>query len=267
MKPRQTAASFAFDGPYSFRAFLAEHLKLVDFQDANGRWFDADADRASVRLCGAHDLAHPFGRTDIAGVDAQARGARVGGFQRAFIVKMNVGDDRDARGAYDLAQRGGRIGVGTGHADQVGARLFAPANLVDRRHRIAGQRVGHRLDADRRAAADGDVADHDLAALAPRDVAPGAQAGVVIAHRFGLDRLGERERTGPLFNRPARAWQSFTGALRCDVKATLATPNGQVAQFSIVHRRKLGTFPLFVAAGPGAKRCERVRQGGTIQGI
>ena len=48
MKPRQTAASFAFDGPYSFRAFLAEHLKLVDFQDANGRWFDADADRGYV---------------------------------------------------------------------------------------------------------------------------------------------------------------------------------------------------------------------------
>ncbi len=96
---------------------------------------------------------------------------------------MDVGDDRDARRADDLPQRRGRIGVGARDADEVRARLFAAADLVDRRHRIAGQRVGHRLDADRRTAADGDVADHDLAAFAPCNIAPGAQAGIVIAHR------------------------------------------------------------------------------------
>ena len=36
-----------------------------------------------------------------------------------------------------------------------------------------GRRVGHRLDGDRRVAADGNAADHDLARVAALDIAPG----------------------------------------------------------------------------------------------
>ena len=52
--------------------------------------------------------------------------------------------------------------------------ILAAADLVDRRARVLGRRVGHRLHGDRRIAADGHVADHDLAGLAALDIAPGA---------------------------------------------------------------------------------------------
>ena len=44
---------------------------------------------------------------------------------------------------------------------------------------IGGVGVGHRLHDDRRAAADGDIADHDL-----RGFVPGAGAGDVVLRRF-----------------------------------------------------------------------------------
>src|SRR3546814_18449880 len=81
--------------------------------------------------------------SDIAGVDAQAGGAGVGGFQRALIVEMNVGDNRNLRRADDLAQRGGRIGVGAGNTDQVGARILAAAE--DRKSGVEGKSVAVRV--------------------------------------------------------------------------------------------------------------------------
>ena len=38
-------------------------------------------------------------------------------------------------------------------------------------------------------------ADHDLTAVTPRDVAPGAQAGIVVAHSCGLGRKGDMRRS------------------------------------------------------------------------
>src|SRR3712207_8551028 len=55
---------------------------------------DADADRAAIGLGGVDDLAHPLGRTDIAGVNAEARRARVGRFERPLIMEVDVGNDR-----------------------------------------------------------------------------------------------------------------------------------------------------------------------------
>src|SRR5206468_6010977 len=52
------------------------------------------------------------------------------------------------------------------------AVFLAAADLVDRRLRVFGRRVGHRLDADRRVSAHRDGAKHDLARLAPIDIAP-----------------------------------------------------------------------------------------------
>ena len=47
-------------------------------------------------------------RADVAGVDAQAGGPRLGRLDGAAIVEMDVGDDRHRAFAHDLAQRPGR---------------------------------------------------------------------------------------------------------------------------------------------------------------
>ena len=96
---------------------------------------DADADRAAIGLGRADHFAHALGRADVARVDAQAGGTGVGRLQRALIMKMDVGDDRDAGCADDLFERGGRFDVGAGHADDVDPGLLAAADLVDRRDR------------------------------------------------------------------------------------------------------------------------------------
>ena len=134
---------------------------------------DPDADRAAIGLGGVDDLADALGRADVAGIDAQAGGAGVGGLERALVMEMDVGDDRHVAGADDLLERGGTFDVGAGDADDVDPGLLAAADLVDRRLGIRGGGVGHRLDGDRRIAADGNVADHDLTRLTARNVAPG----------------------------------------------------------------------------------------------
>ena len=137
---------------------------------------DPDPDRAAIGLGGVDHLAHPLGRADIAGIDAQAGGAGVGGLERALVVEMDVGDDRHPRGADDLPQRRGRFLVGAGDPDDVRARFLAAADLVDRRPDVGGDGVGHGLHRDRRVAADRHGADHDLAGRTARDVAPRADA-------------------------------------------------------------------------------------------
>src|SRR5690606_20426111 len=92
---------------------------------------------------------------------------------------MDVGDDRHARRAHDLAQRSGALDVRARDADDVGPGILAAPDLVDRGPRIGRERVGHRLHGDRGVTADGNAPDHDLAAWPPLDRAPGAE---FIAH-------------------------------------------------------------------------------------
>ena len=79
---------------------------------------------------------------------------------------------RNLRGTRDLTERVGAGLVRAGNADQVRAGILAAANLVDGCRRIGCWRVGHGLHRDWRVAAYGHAPDHDLAALAARDVAP-----------------------------------------------------------------------------------------------
>ena len=88
-------------------AGLAIFLEQVLLEAAG---VDADADRAAIGLGGADHFGHALGRADIARVDAQARGAGIGRFERALVVEMDVGDDRHAAGADDLVEVRGRFG-------------------------------------------------------------------------------------------------------------------------------------------------------------
>jgi hypothetical protein len=98
---------------------------------------------------------HPLCRADVAGVDAQARGARVGGLERRFVVEVDVGDDRHPGRAHDL-----RSAAVLSTSGQDTRMMSTPASSQRRiwsivARGVGGRRVGHRLDADRRVAADG----------------------------------------------------------------------------------------------------------------
>ena len=156
------------------RAGLTIFLEQVAFKAAG---IDPDADGAAIGSRGGNNFGNALCRPDIARIDPKAGCPRIGRLERALIVKMNVGDDRHLGGADDLTQGGGAFLVGAGNADDVGSGLLAAADLGDRRGSVGGQGVGHRLDSDRRIAADGDVTDHDLARLAALNRAPGAKRG------------------------------------------------------------------------------------------
>jgi hypothetical protein len=83
----------AFDQRLGAR--LAIFFEQVLFQAAG---IDPDADRAAIGSGGGDDFSDPLGRADVARVDAQAGRAGIGGFERALVVEMNVGDDRDLGG-------------------------------------------------------------------------------------------------------------------------------------------------------------------------
>ncbi len=158
---------------HRLRAGLAVFLQQVLLERAG---IDADAHRHAVVPGRFHHLAHPLGAADIAGVDAQASRTRIGRFDGALIVEVDVGHDRHAGRLDDLVQRLRRILVGAGNPDDVDARFFAAADLLDRRVGVGGQRVGHRLHGDRRITTHRHGPDHDLPRLAAHDVAIGTNA-------------------------------------------------------------------------------------------
>ena len=125
---------------------------------------------AVIVLGGLHNILHALRRADVAGVDPEARGAALGRLDRALVVEMDVGDDRDLRLAHDVLERAGGFLVGAGDADDVRPGALQRLDLLDRRLRILRQGVGHRLHGDRRVATNGHVSDPDLAALAAMDV-------------------------------------------------------------------------------------------------
>ena len=128
-------------------------------------------------LGGLDHLAHALGAADVAGIDAQAGGARLGRLDGALVVEMDVGDDRHLRRPCTIvAQRRGRFLVGAGDADDVGAGLLAAADLRDGRRRRRWSACWSWSGRDRRVAADRHGADHDLPRLAAHDVAIGPDA-------------------------------------------------------------------------------------------
>ncbi len=74
-------------------ARFAEALEQILLQ---GTGVDADAHRTAVILGRFYDFLHALRGADVAGIDAQARGAGIGRLERALIVEMDIGDDRNA---------------------------------------------------------------------------------------------------------------------------------------------------------------------------
>ena len=159
----------AFD--QRFGAGLAVFFQQIAFKTSG---IDPDADRAAIRFRCPHDFGDPFAAADVAGIDAEAGGTGIGSFQRALVVEMDIGDQRHPRRLHDLPESRGAFLIGAGDPDDIGTRFLASADLVDGRAGIGGWRVRHRLHGNGRIAADRCVADHDPAALAAFDRAPGA---------------------------------------------------------------------------------------------
>ena len=123
---------------------------------------DADAQRRPVALGDLDDLGRLLGAADVAGVDAHAVRAGLDRLDRQRVVEVDVGDHRDRRVAHDRLQRLDVLLARDGDADDVGAGLGDPPDLVHRRAEVRRLGLGHRLDGHGRAAPDGDAAHVDL---------------------------------------------------------------------------------------------------------
>ena len=108
-----------------------------------------------------------LGPADVAGVEAQAVHAGLHRGERHPVLVVDVGDDRDRRAGHDLGQALGRLGLVAGAAHDVAAGRGEGVDLLQRALDVGRLGDRHRLHRDRRAAADGDLADVDLAGRAP----------------------------------------------------------------------------------------------------
>ena len=72
---------------------------------------------------GLNDFLDPLDRADVAGVDAQAGGARLGRLDAALVVEVDVGHERHAGLARDGFKGLRRFHIRAGDADDVGPGL------------------------------------------------------------------------------------------------------------------------------------------------
>jgi hypothetical protein len=106
---------------------------------------------------------------DVARIEPQAVDARIDGGQGQAMIEMDVGDERDAGAAPDRGQGGRGSPVRDGQPDDLGPGPGQAADLRDGRPHIPGVGLGHGLDDDGRAGADGHAADLDPAGLPARE--------------------------------------------------------------------------------------------------
>ena len=127
---------------------------------------------------------------DIAGIDAvlveRLGTGRIFGEQLVAdvmeIADQGRGDAALAQAVADVRNGGGSLLAVDRDAHHLGAGARQRRDLRDGAFDIGGIGIRHRLHDDRRAAADGDIADHDLGGLMP---GPGA-GDVVLRDHFGL---------------------------------------------------------------------------------
>ena len=133
---------------------------------------DADPDRTAVVLGGLDHFPDASGRADITGVDAQTGGPRFGGLDGAFVVKMDVGDDRHRAFGDDKLQRAGAVFIWGRDADDIGPGNGGAPDLFQRRLDVRGDGIGHGLHRNWRITANRNFAHHDLARFTAINIAP-----------------------------------------------------------------------------------------------
>ena len=127
-------------------------------------------------MCRSHHFPYSSFGPDVSRVYAQARRAGNGGFNAATIVKMNIRDDGNGCLSNDRRKRLGRLFVRARDPNNISARRFELTNLGHRRRDIMRERVGHRLNSNRRTAPDRNAANHHLTGVATENVAVGSDA-------------------------------------------------------------------------------------------
>ena len=123
----------------------------------------ADPHRDPGPLGRDHDLGHAFGAADVPRVDSHRRHAGVDRPEREAGVEVDVRDHRQRREPHDLLQRLGVLDLRHRAAHDLAARRGERGDLRGRRGHVARRCQRHRLDDDRRTAADLDVAYLDAA--------------------------------------------------------------------------------------------------------
>src|SRR5439155_25315683 len=94
--------------------------------------------------------------------------ARIEREQGELVVEVNVRDDRKDTSLHQLRKRLCRALVRDGDPCDLAAGLLQSRDLLHRGLEVVGERGAHRLDADRRAAADGRAPDVDALGHAAR---------------------------------------------------------------------------------------------------
>ena len=103
---------------------------------------------------GVGDRLNAVLRTDIAGVDSDFVNPRGNAFERAFVIKMNVGNNRNGNRFFDRRKGFDGFFVGNSQTHNFTARLFEFDRLAHVALDVFRRDIQHRLDTDFCAAAD-----------------------------------------------------------------------------------------------------------------
>src|SRR5262249_2508999 len=106
---------------------------------------------------------------DVAGIEAEPVHALLEGDERQLVVEVDVGDERDADLALDLAELLGRLSHGHRAAHDLAAGRLQRPDLQERRLDVPRVGLRHRLHGDGRIATHLHLAQRDRSRLTPSD--------------------------------------------------------------------------------------------------
>ena len=160
-KPAFLEVAHERDGALHELLGLREVLARVDGAvERPGVHTDADGDARLSRS--VNDGVNLLERADVAGVDAQGRGASPCRLDGQAVVEVDVGYDGQGRLAAYLAEAIERIGVRDSHAHDLAPEVGEVANLRNRGRGVGGLGGAHGLDGHGGTAANGDRAHVNL---------------------------------------------------------------------------------------------------------
>ena len=148
------------------RGRLAIFFLQVLFQGAR---VHPDTDRNITIPCRVDHRLNAIFPANIAGIDAQAIDTVLGDLQRDLVIEMNIRHQGNLHLTTNLPKGACRIHGGHGNPYDVGACRLQPLDLGNRGCHVTGLGVGHALHGNRRVAAYGHGAHHDLPGYAPFD--------------------------------------------------------------------------------------------------